>query len=238
MESMSSPMAVSPKKRTLIRVKRRADEEKTLSAKRCKFVVTSRSAADHDIYHLLKTSQTVPPSLVSDTDKDNNAVKIYDFEDVFPHDKHKDIIACNGQPLEPLDNQLEDALEYLYDIYVYEEDSLDDENPNHWREYEESDEDENDEKYAYNDYPDDSEVSDDVIDYYSYRDNRRDSQTALKRGLERSYMSSDYDLSDEDVESEAIDGIDNLYLKSIKSCDYEDEENEEREEEEEREQIS
>ena len=84
MSSMVSP------KPTLIRVKRRADEEKTLSAKRCKFVGTSHSAEDTDIYQLLKTSNTpLPPSLVVDHTIDTT-IKIVDYEEVFPSDKHKD----------------------------------------------------------------------------------------------------------------------------------------------------
>jgi len=132
------------------------------------------------------------------------------------------VITCNGQPLEAVDNQLNDSLNYLYDIYVYEDDgSLAGDNGNEWRECGDEEDDENDEHYAYNDYPDDSEVSDDIVDFYSYRDNRSDSQTDLRRGLEKSYISSDYDLSDEDV-----DGLDECYLPS-RDCNDDDDEEEE-----------
>ena len=100
------------------------------------------------------------------------------------------VITCNGQPLESAKNQTNDSLDYLYDIYVYEDQDLDADNPSQYRECDDSEEDSNDENYAYNDYPDEDEVSDEVIDYYQYSD--------LNRDLSRNNIDSDYELSDEE----------------------------------------
>ena len=120
------------------------------------------------------------------------------------------VITCNGRPLESVENRLEDCLDYIYDIYVVEGNEwLDIEDPIHYRECEDSEEDSNDENYAYNDYPDDNEVSEDVIDYYSYSEDQNISQNDLSHNFDRHRISSDYDLSDEE-----IDAIDKYYLKN------------------------
>jgi len=190
---MSSATGLTP---VLIRVKRRADEERCVPTKKCKFVATCDSPKDADVYQLLTETKALPQT-------EDNKIQIKDWEylRLKKCNKTKDRITCNGQPLDSVENRSEDSLQYIYDIYVVDDKHLEDnDNPNEYREYEDSDEDSNDENYAYNDYPDDNEVSEDVIDYYSYRDDHNDSQHDLRDHFEGHHISSDYELSDEEID--------------------------------------
>lgn len=91
-------------------------------------------------------------------------------------------------------DQTNDSLDYLYDIYVYDDNQvLDIEDSSQYRECDDSDEDSNDENYAYNDYPDEDEVSDEVIDYYHYSD--------LNQDFSRNNIDSDSSLCGDDEDA-------------------------------------
>ncbi|XP_054164768.1 protein PFC0760c-like [Oppia nitens] len=188
---------VSPKT-TLIRVKRRADEERTVAAKRCRFVGTTQSVEDKDIYSLLSSTKTLTQT-VSQTETN---LKIFDYDEIFSTKitQSNEIITCNGQPLDIVDSSDNQSDQYLYDIYVYEnDDNLETEEL--WKDYRDSDNDSNDEDYAYNDYPDEYEVPEDAIDYYEYRDcDDKDNDSDLGFGLHITSNSSDYELDDENVD--------------------------------------
>ncbi len=108
-------------------------------------------------------------------------------------------ITCNGMLLESVDNDLSQTFDYIYDIYVYEENQTLDCEQNDYRECDDEEVSSNDENYQYNDYPDEHEVSDEVFDYYNYRDHENDSQRDLRLHFDRTGISSDYDLSDEEI---------------------------------------
>jgi hypothetical protein len=122
------------------------------------------------------------------------------------------VITCNGQPLEVVENQLSQSLEYIYDIYIYENNESLDCDSNDYRECDDQEVDSNDENYIYNDYPDDNEVSDEVFDYYRYRDEDNDSQKDLRLNFERNRISSDYDLSEDER-------VDHHFCKHSSDCD-------------------
>jgi hypothetical protein len=122
------------------------------------------------------------------------------------------VITCNGQPLEVVENQLSESLEYIYDIYIYENNESFDFDSNDYRECDDQEVDSNDENYIYNDYPDDNEVPDDVFDYYQYRDEDNDSQTDLRLNFQRNRISSDYDLNEDER-------VDHYYCKHSSDCD-------------------
>ena len=67
--------SVTPLKQVLIRVKRRADEEKSVPNKRCKFVATCDSPKDDHIYQLLAKTKPLPQT------QDYDSFQIKDFDD-------------------------------------------------------------------------------------------------------------------------------------------------------------
>ena len=76
MSSTDSP------KPLLIRVKRKANEDKSLPNKRCKFIGTTDSPKDEDIYRLV-SQMSANKSVLQTDDKQN--IEIKDFEEWNPN---------------------------------------------------------------------------------------------------------------------------------------------------------
>jgi hypothetical protein len=62
----------------VIRVKRKANEEKSVSNKKCKYIGSCDSSDDKDIYQLLINTKTLTPNLLEDQ---NQRPLITDYEE-------------------------------------------------------------------------------------------------------------------------------------------------------------
>jgi hypothetical protein len=81
----------------VIRVKRKANEEKSVSNKKCKYIGSCDSCDDKDIYQLLINTKTLTPTLLED-----QRPQITDYEEFITNELHFDLKNISNEQNESL----------------------------------------------------------------------------------------------------------------------------------------
>ncbi|KAI1285468.1 hypothetical protein HDE_11973 [Halotydeus destructor] len=180
--------------RRYITVKRKASDEPCINQKRFKFVGTCQSANEADVKQFVIDKHPSDKEIQLRIEAFDEFI-LKEKSKSFP--KHKETVICNGLPLIPSTEQVDDDEEddskgYMFDVYLY--DPQEDEELVVETDYRDPEEDEyssNDEDHPYNEYPDEDENHYQNTDFY--RDWEDDDCRDMMKDFEKHCLKPDSD---------------------------------------------